>query len=46
MNKVPDSLRKSLYEYMDKSEDEIVDTLLKQSFPKTKKSENEETENK
>lgn len=45
MNKVPDSLRKSLYEYIDESEEEIVDNLLKQGFPKTNESEDEETEN-
>lgn len=41
MNKVPDSLRKALYNYMDKSEDEVVDNLIKQGFP-DKQEEDEE----
>jgi len=39
MAKVPTPLRKALYDYMEKSEEQKTDDLIKSAFaPKTKKS--------
>lgn len=46
MNKVPESLRKSLYDYIEKNEEDIVENLLKQGFPEDKETDNEDSENK